>query len=430
MTTKLLQEAVLDGGIRSVNFFNGRLLTGKDLSREQDARRQSDRRIAQANGHGIAWGLEVENVPAGDPRVRVQPGLAVSRSGRALYLESETEVTLGRRAPPRAVASRTFDDCGRLTSGTYAAAPGIYLLTLAPAEDREGKALTHALDDAAVPCNTDTLVEAVQFRLLPLGQLLEDERLAIDQRPSKPDAPAKLSLWRNRIAHRCFGADALRAFITDPLGAGKEPYGLLAGLADKALSDCDVPLAIVKLEVNIDFVDQWSVRRRITQRCAAGAWPMVAGDRRLAEGEAMFLQFQEHLASLLGSSADARGISALQRFDYLPPAGFIPMPGNPTGDAAAIARFFDGLTVRGPAHMEGANLERLIRDSYAYPPIDLASGELIWLYYVRENRQALDYKLTPAPRACLVFATGHMPYRADARFNLSRWDYANTPIDR
>ncbi|MFN7277616.1 MAG: hypothetical protein ACK5VP_07465, partial [Betaproteobacteria bacterium] len=61
MTTKLLQEAVLDGGIRSVNFFNGRLLTGKDLSREQDARRQSDRRIAQANGHGIAWGLEVEN---------------------------------------------------------------------------------------------------------------------------------------------------------------------------------------------------------------------------------------------------------------------------------------------------------------------------------------------------------------------------------
>ena len=36
-----LQQPLTDGGIRSVNFFNGRLLSGKDLSREQAARREA-----------------------------------------------------------------------------------------------------------------------------------------------------------------------------------------------------------------------------------------------------------------------------------------------------------------------------------------------------------------------------------------------------
>ena len=36
----MLQQPLKDGGIRSVNFFNGRLLSARDLSREQDARRQ------------------------------------------------------------------------------------------------------------------------------------------------------------------------------------------------------------------------------------------------------------------------------------------------------------------------------------------------------------------------------------------------------
>jgi len=40
-----LQQPLKDGGIRSVNFFNGRLLSGKDLSREQQARREADARL-------------------------------------------------------------------------------------------------------------------------------------------------------------------------------------------------------------------------------------------------------------------------------------------------------------------------------------------------------------------------------------------------
>ena len=44
-----LQQAVADGGIETVNFFNGRLLTAGDMSREQDARRQADARLGLAH---------------------------------------------------------------------------------------------------------------------------------------------------------------------------------------------------------------------------------------------------------------------------------------------------------------------------------------------------------------------------------------------
>lgn len=427
MTVTLLEQSIAEGGIRSVNFFNGRLLTGRDLTREQQARRSADQRAAQAAGAGVAWGLEVQagaKAADGGATVTVQPGLAVSRSGRTLWLEAPVNVALGHRAPPRVPRSRSFDDCKALTGGSYAAGPGVYLLTLAPAEDREGLALTNALDDASVPCNTDTLVEAVRFRLLPLDTLVQDEVDAVDQRRPAPDATARLSLLRNRIAHRCFGTDALAAFIADPLGSRAVDHGLLAGAS---LSDCEVPLAVVKLDIGVDFVDQWSVRRRITRPGAGGAWGMVTDDRRLAEGEACFMQFQEQLSALLGTQPDAGKIVAAQRFDFLPAAGVLPMDGS---DAQAVLRFFDGLTVRGPACIEGARLPALLRESQGYPPIDLASGELIWLYRVRQNQEHIDYKLRPTPRNCLVFASGHLPYQADARVGTARWNYANTPIDR
>ncbi|HEY6000583.1 MAG TPA: hypothetical protein VI078_14955 [bacterium] len=436
MAAKVLQEAILEGGIRSVNFFNGRLLTGQDLSREQEARRKADRRAAQASGYGIIWGLEVsdESPEADGQSVRIQPGLAVSRSGRTLFLESATDVLLGRRAPPCVGAARTFDDCERLKSGTYAAKEGIYVLTIAPAEDREGTALNHALDDAVVLCRTDALVEAVQFRLHSLDQYLTDVDEAIRQRTPQPEIAGRLSLMRNRVAHRCCGVDALRAFLEDPLAEGGAPTGLLAQIEGSLLTPCDVPLAIIALPTasakpRIEFLDLWSVRRRMTRWSAAGPWGMVIGDRRQAEGEALFLQFQDHVAWLERRGDAVKAVAATQRFDYLPAAGILPMPGNTKEDEAALATFFGGLTVRGPAFIEGARLEPLLRASFAYPPIDLASGELIWLYWVRENRVAIDSRTKPMPRAALVFTSGHMPYQADARFDVSKWDYANLALD-
>ena len=84
------------------------------------------------------------------------------------------------------------------------------------------------------------------------------------------------------------------------------------------------------------------------------------------------------------------------------------------------------MTFRRPAFINAARLESLVRDSLHFPAIDTQSGELVWLYRVRENRTAIEItKPTPAPRSYIVFASGHIPYLADAQFNLGRWNYSN-----
>ena len=45
--TAELDQAITAGGVRSINFFNGRLLTGDALSREQEGISQARRRLGQ-----------------------------------------------------------------------------------------------------------------------------------------------------------------------------------------------------------------------------------------------------------------------------------------------------------------------------------------------------------------------------------------------
>src|SRR6185295_1576653 len=84
-----------DQGIRRINFFNGRLLTARDLSREQDARAEADARLGQAIGAGIVHGLEVER--SGDAlqrRLSITAGLAVNRAGQTLCLGADQVLAL------------------------------------------------------------------------------------------------------------------------------------------------------------------------------------------------------------------------------------------------------------------------------------------------------------------------------------------------
>lgn len=416
---KLLQQTILDGGIRAVNFFNGRLLTGEDLTREQTARREADRRLGIALGDGIAWGLEVnliENHPLGSV-VTINAGLAINRNGQTLHLPNPLDVLLSDRSAPKVATTRSFIDCG-LKGGVIATKPGTYLLTIAPDEANVGRAQSQSLDEGSVRCNSDALVEAVQIRMLPLTVELDAAARADNDR------------LRNAVAWQCFGLDYMANFLIDPLRMPAQIPEPLETLVGKTYTRCDVPLAVVRITTKIEFVDLWSVRRRLTPRGCAGTFAYPVEERRRAEGEAMSLQFQQQLAEMTSASGDVRNLVARDKFVQLPAAGLLHMPSDAAGDAAAIASFFAGCTVRGPAFIEGARLETLLRDSYSYPPINPNSGELIWLYWVRENRQAIDIGITPKPRACLVFTSGHMPYQADARFNVAKWDCSNYAIDK
>src|SRR5216684_718840 len=100
MNEKTLTEAITDGGIPWINFFNGRLLSGEDLSKEQNSNLEGRRRLGRAIGEGVANGLEV-SIPKGvntreTPYVVVEAGLAINRQGQTVWLENQTNVKLTR----------------------------------------------------------------------------------------------------------------------------------------------------------------------------------------------------------------------------------------------------------------------------------------------------------------------------------------------
>ena len=309
-----LGTPLADAAIRDINFFNGRLLTGRDLQREQEARRLADWRVGAAVGPGVAWGLEV-SVPTGGAtdQVSVTRGLGVSQSGQVLHLA--TDPTLQLVAPPPAATSAVmtgFGPCQALAVSGYEAGAGLFVLTLAPVTVAEGKAPVLALDAVNTRCSTDAMVDAVQFRLLRVTDAALD--------PSRFDVgtAAGLARYRNAAAYACFAAEGLaaaHAALGQPAPAGLLGSGLL--------SACELPLALVYMRgADIGFVDTWAVRRRLAAGPASAAWNAWLGERVLALGEAQLAQFQAQIEGPAGAALLAADAAAA--LDWLPPAGFLP----------------------------------------------------------------------------------------------------------
>jgi len=399
-----LQEPFGTDAIRTVNFFNGRLLTGNDMSREQAARREADARIGLAIGDGIATGLEVAfkgNIAPGlRPAAAVQPGVAINRLGATLCLKQAVTLALDRAAAPGAGnVAGLFGDCAPLADGDYVAGQGLYILTIAPAFTSEGRAQVSGMGDASARCAIDATVEAVQFRLLEIRPELFG------------GTSAAAADFRNRIAYRAFGVGVGPDWPADLLGADPRADDLIETMRGHGLGDGEVPLALIAFTSSGHlFTDSWSVRRPIFPRDPGSVVASLAEPRRIGLGRAMFRQFQDEIAEL----PNLAGTVAKDRFAFLPPAGLLPELTD-----GQVASFFAGLTVRGPLHIDANCVEPLLRESFAAPAIDTDDDHAIWLYRIVQTRMADD-------RAdILLFASGHLPYRGDARFNLNLWDYAN-----
>ena len=401
--------------LRSVNFFNGRLLSGDDLRVEQATQAARLERLGEAVGDGIAYGFEVEETLGSstnaEPVVTIARGLAVARSGVALELTTDVDVSLVRRDPPDgAEPGALFADCQPYAPGTYTAGAGVYVLTVAPAQQGEGRARVSGLGNDVAPGNIALSAEALKFRLI---------RLALP-----PSELSEKDLLRNRIAYSCFGTEARAGFVADPFGPLPTTNGLIDTLRTQILADNEVPLAAIgwAIDDGIQFVDLWSVRRRLTRRSAEGDWSALVGDRQGAEHEAMFLQFQAQLADLADALVAPDFFDAGSAFELLPPVGFVPL-----GDEQAVGfdyvEFFADVPTRGPAVLKPAHVGELLDEAGGFPPIAIDRGELVWLYLVHDN-------LVPRPdgrepQRYVLFANGHSRYLADARFELAYWNFAN-----
>lgn len=401
-----------DATIRSVNFFNGRLLSAEDLTREKQANLAGRKQLGQAIGDGVVHGLEVtQSGTTASPAVTVQRGLAVNRRGRSLELSSDVTLALTRPSSSVSISAASgFGDCAPPQSGAYLVNAGLYLLTMSPAEANEGRSPVSGLGNGAAACNIRFKVEAVQFRLLELSSAVIAEI----------NDAARL---RNRLAHRCFGSDAqsTRPFLNNPFSANATSGHLIEQLRlDGALTDCELPLAILHwTTAGLQFVDRWSVRRRITHPSAASQWTALS-DQRASIGEAMVQQFQEQLAEITSQRAT---VKASDRFRYLPAAGYLPIVGASSPAGFDFRQFFSGQPVRQPDYISGCQAEALLKLSLTYPPIDLNRKEVIWLYLVTENAQIGDTGGSNGFQLFMIFASGHIPFQAAPRLDLTRWEY-------
>jgi hypothetical protein len=409
--TAELEQAITIGGLRSVNFFNGRLLTGDDLSREQDGIRQARRRLGRALGDGVGYGLEVtEAEGASVPTVRVEAGLAVNRLGDALELPCRTDVSLARAPAGGGPLQLEFTDCRPADGGTYTAGSGVFLLLMGPSRSPEGRAEANGLTGGDRLCAVAFSVDGIRFRLV---------RLALP--PSVTAEDAKL---RARVRDLMFGLGD--PSTPDPAGDPFGPMDVGWGLVDalRARGDCvddsEVPLAVLHWTATggLRFIDRWAVRRRIVAPPASGRWNAAVGDRRAAEAEALLLAFQDHVEDLRTTLTDPATVRARERFDRLPAAGLVPLRDKRNPRGFVRDRFFDGLTVRGPFFVEGQRVVAVLHAALAHPPLDVAAHEAIWLYSVRENAVG-------GGRPYLLFAGGHVPYAAHAQYDLAHWDFAN-----
>lgn len=404
---------VLNDRTRAPHFFNGRLLTGEAMTDEQRAQRVANELLGQAVGDGIAYGMEVVATPLLNtidaPVVTVKSGVAINRRGEILLLASDTQVQLVRPEEEIPEPDKIFRACTPVSTGTYIADAGVYLLTVSSVRAGNGLTQVSGLGDTPAGCNVKYIVDAVEVRLLELP--VDDATLGDVDR------------LRNLVAYQCFGVDDLLDYATDPFGTTSEPHTLLDDVT--AFTDCDVPLAILYWTASggIQWIDLWAVRRRITT--AKNASPSLLDDTRLAVAEAMREQFRMHLQTIPGSSS----YEAMTNFRWLPPADFVPLSSSSGATGFAVDAFFDGKTWNrhvnwtSPIYMEGGMVEALLRESARYPPVDLQDKEMIWLYSVRQNVRALHLGTTIQPY--VIFANANLPFYGEPRLNRAHWNYSN-----
>jgi len=436
-----LLEPILDGGIPNPHYFEGRVLTSTALFEDQEAHRTRQRRLGRALGAGVVDGLWVSIHSSGSatetPVVSVGCGLAINGRGQTMALPADERLALTEPKKDEAVVEALFHDCVPPSVGVESTGEGFYVLVMSPASGYRGKAPMSGLGKtkAGAGCGSRWAVEGVVLRLEPFDPLAVSgtteatRNLLMTELLSATD-DVSLSKLRNVVAHLCLGTEQATGFFADPFardsvtGGGSEPatahYGALDDLRQAGrIDECDVPLALLYWQLDgLRLVDSWSARRSLVSPATSDAWPALSRLRRRSEAKAAFFQFQDQIAERVAKAASPTALRATDNFRFLPAAGILPVTALGVRGIDALG-FFTGVTTRSAVFMEGARLQPLLSDSFEHPPIDLTTGEMLWLYLVRQNRQV------PANPPLLVFTSGHLPYRGDPEYDLAYWSYSN-----
>jgi len=314
MTSQIVGADYTDGALLP-NYVNGRLLVAEDLATEQSSLRTRDTRIGEAAGAGIVRGMWVTGSAT---TVTVTAGLAIARAGAPVVLPQSATLQLAFSATASPQDASQFACCAAepAPGQTSPLTTGVYLLTARPACRLEGSAPMAAPPGTQLSpcCAAQWQLEGVEFRAvaLPVGQQLAGIEVTDHN-------------IRNLVAHWCFGTGQLLALGQDPFRFNPS-YSGLDGLGPDDLTPYDVPLAVFGWDNgSVVDLDNWSVRRRVSDPDPVpSSWSVTTCDRRVADGQARFLQFQDQAEELVSQSL-AQSAWAGDHFALLPPVGFLPV---------------------------------------------------------------------------------------------------------
>ena len=179
MSMKSLLETIIEDGIKNTYYFEGRLLSAKDLREQQEANRRQHRRLGSLAGWGIVNGLDVSVENKGDsgdsPVVRIAGGTAVDLEGDVVELPLDyIDIELSRILDSTDASAAIFRDCDIEISESLApSGAGLYVLVISPTSQYQGYALKSGLQRRGVAhqCGRAYVVEGVHFRLVQFDPL-------------------------------------------------------------------------------------------------------------------------------------------------------------------------------------------------------------------------------------------------------------------
>lgn len=284
-------------------YFDGRLLTAQDLTRDQQYTLMRQRDIARTMGSGVVTGLEV-SLGQNDLWLEISPGfgvtpfgeLVVLRPGNANGAVDDTPVTikLEELETHQHVNAALGLTTQRVETRTRT---GLFILALRPVEYARG----------AVASYPEVLTGD---RRLQAGHIVE--ATAITLIPFDISAPASPALQQQRrVRDRRRARAAAQVFST--------------GSPDTVTLPVDaVAVAMVSLTRNrVDWIDTHMVRRTVAQDATFAGF----GIARPGVMRAFARQYNAHLQDVLTSQNAPDIVHASTFFHLMPPAGVMPSTG-------------------------------------------------------------------------------------------------------
>lgn len=324
---------VLDGLRRRPRYFDGRFLTGADLTRDQDYVRQRQADMARAGGSGVISGLRVRNVTlSAGQSLSISPGVGLTPSGDVVMLSQRRDVPLLDLPTSRQLdAALGLAEEPRVPLGRRT---GLYILALRPVEFTANPIAAYPRSIAGQRSIEDgDIIEASAITLIPYPDM---------------NGAANVMEARRKVAKTIFN------------GRG-------AAMPQDAL-----PLAMLALDRGmVRWIDTAMVRRETGSESGVHA---MFGTRPRAIAEAFLLQHHRHLIDTMVDLA-SRGMGATlpasAMFSLLPPVGAMPASTLSSDDLGFTQRYFPPGVDADIAFVPSDEIAALAEEALSLPPIDL-----------------------------------------------------------